>query len=101
MANLHDPNGVIVVTPVQLKNLIRQAVKECLPEVAQVAHEFPVKSKADDLITRKRACEILGVSLPTLAEFRKQGKLKAYRMGRRVYLKESEVLEALEANKSA
>ncbi len=55
----------------------------------------PVIQDPDELITRKQAAKILGVSLPTLSYFVKTGKLVAYRVGANVRFKRSEIETSL------
>ena len=49
----------------------------------------------DELLSRKRVAEMLGISLPTLNVHTKKGLLIAYRIGGRVFYKKNEVLAAL------
>ena len=52
------------------------------------------------LISRKKAAEILGVSLPTLARWSKCGIVSAYRIGCLVKYKEDEVFSSIQLVKS-
>ena len=49
------------------------------------------------LMTRKEAAAFLSVSLTTLKAWTDQKFIKAYKLGGRVYYKEKEIMEALEA----
>ena len=53
--------------------------------------------KADKLLSRQEAAIFIDVSLPTLNEYTKSGKVKGYRLGGKVKYKESELLEAMNA----
>jgi len=58
---------------------------------------LPTKSKSNsELLTRNEVLELLKVSAPTLRDWTKQGWLKSYQMGSRVFYKEIEVQEALD-----
>ncbi len=49
-----------------------------------------------NLLTRKQTAKLLGISLPTLSDYTKKGKLRSYRLGGSIRYKESEVLASLE-----
>jgi len=48
-----------------------------------------------EFITRNECSQILGVSLPTLNEWTKQGLVIGYRIGTRVRYKKGEILDAV------
>lgn len=48
-----------------------------------------------ELLTRKDAAQLLGISLPTLLDFTKSGKVTGYRIGTRVRYKRSELEQSL------
>ncbi len=50
---------------------------------------------ASNLIRTTDVCRILGISKPTCALWRNEGKLKFYRLGRFIYFREEEVMAAL------
>lgn len=49
-------------------------------------------------ISRLEVCKLLKITLPTLHDWRKQGVLRAYKIGSRVLYKEPEIIAVLEAN---
>lgn len=51
----------------------------------------------DKYITRQEAADILHITLPTLLTWTLDGKVKGYRIGRRVLYKKSEVEQAVTA----
>ena len=68
----------------------------------KLAPLFETKSKDEHLqpqlqsyLTRKETAKLLNVSLPTLNEYSKSGKIKAYRVGVRVLYKQSEIESSL------
>ena len=72
----------------ELKSLISDAVK----------NELSIQPKGkeqNDLLTRKEVRELLKISFPTLHEFTKTGKIKAYRLGGRVFYKKQEIVDSL------
>lgn len=54
----------------------------------------------DELVTRKQAAVLLGISLPTLHEYCKSGIIPSYRVGSRIRFKKSELLECLKKVKT-
>lgn len=53
-------------------------------------------SNPDELITRKEAAIILGISLPTLHDYTTRGVIPAYRIGSRVRFKKVEIIDCLQ-----
>ncbi len=51
--------------------------------------------QTEKYLTRKETAALLNVSLPTLNEYTKGGKIKGYRFGVRVLYKQSEIEAAL------
>lgn len=74
------------ITPDSLRDLIRQAVREELTEQKPEALQF---------LTRKETAERFRISLPTLNELTRTGRINGYRVGGRVLYKEAEIDNAL------
>ena len=74
-----------------LQSCIRPIIQQ---ELSCMAPAIQVNDKSD-FLSRKQASELLGISLPTLGDYIKKGKVKAYRIGRRVRLKQSEIESSL------
>jgi len=86
-----DPNNTSISVD-KLSALIREALRK---ELA-----FFNSADIDELLTRSKTAELLGISLPTLDSYTASGKVPAYRIGgdsKLIRYKRSEVLEALEA----
>lgn len=49
----------------------------------------------EELLTRKKTCQILSINLSTLWVWTKKGRLKSYGCGNRVYYKRTEILNCL------
>ena len=79
----------IQTTPDYLLANISKIVKQTLENI-KLDKENP-----EQLLTRKQTAELLNVTLATLNDWSKDGKLKSYGIGNRVYYKKNEVLEAL------
>ena len=76
------------ITVSELTEIISEAVRDELSQIEKPEPE-PV------FITRKEAAQLLGISLPTLHFWTKDGKIPAFRIGNRVRYKKSEVIESL------
>ena len=76
-----------MATQEDLKKVISSIVKTELASVSQAGRE--------ELLTRKGTAKVLGISLHTLNEFTKSGKIPAYRIGTRVRYKVNEVFQSL------
>lgn len=74
---------------------LKSIISECLKEVLEDQQNKP--TKADELISRKEASKILGLSFPTLRKLTKEGTIPSYKIGKQVRYKKTEVLKALTA----
>ena len=59
------------------------------------SNQTPPTAQGDELLTRQQTAERLKISLPTLNELTKNGKITGYRIGNRVRYKAIEVQQAL------
>lgn len=81
----------------QLKTEITDAVlKEINPAIQTIQKPQPQLQ----LLTRKEASVLLGISLPTLLDWTKTGKITGYRISSRIRYKRSEIEESLQKIKS-
>ncbi len=78
-------------TPEQLKALIIAGVAEALESLREELKEASVSKK----LTRQQVKEEFQISFPTILKLEKLGKLKGYRIGRRVLFDREDVLKAL------
>lgn len=76
----------------RLKSEISEAVKKEVAPLIQFAH--PPKPETE-LLTRKQAAKLLCVSLPTILDWTKTGKIIGYRIGSRVRYKKAELENSL------
>lgn len=84
---------LLTISRDELKILIRDAILENkeLFRFTEIKNE-----KTERFFSIFDLCKLLGVTRPTIDDWRKSGKLKFRRLGGRVYFLESEVLEALQ-----
>ena len=85
----------IQITPVELKELIQETIRCAFREFAK---DFQPKEPTVYL-TRKEVVKMLNINMSTLHHWTKQGKLKAYGIGARIYYKRHEVDKALKTFK--
>ncbi len=84
----------ILLSPVpleQLKTDISEIVKSA------IANHFTntVQDPPTEILSRKQAATLLGVSLPTLLEWTKSGKVTGYRISSRIRYKRAEIEQSL------
>ena len=81
-----------------LQNLTRQDLIDIFEGVlVEKLNDFtPPPARKTEYLTRKEVAALLRISIPTLHELIKTGKLKGYRIGGRVLFNKSEVEESLE-----
>jgi excisionase family DNA binding protein len=78
-------------TQAQLKSLISASIAEALESLREELKSTSVSTK----LTREQVKEDYHISFPTILKLEKQGKLKGYRIGRRVLFDRTEVEGAL------
>ncbi|WP_226064042.1 helix-turn-helix domain-containing protein [Kaistella polysaccharea] len=82
--------------PITFENLpaaINGLIKE-VRELKFIIQQSKPK-EPEELLTRREACELLSVTDVTIWAWAKQGKLKTYKIGNKVMLKRSEILEVI------
>ena len=87
---------LIVITPEQLRTVISETVKnEFTRHLQALSTAEPTPEPNNELVTRKQAARLLGVSLPTLNEWSKSGVITGYRINTRVRYKRGELEKSL------
>lgn len=82
-----------------LSELTEAELQELITIAVQKALENPSPAKKDiEYLTREETASKLHISLPTLHEYTKAGKLKKYRIKGRVLYKKDEIDAALTSN---
>lgn len=84
---------IIQIDQEEFKQLIREQLFEVIPEIIK---EHWKSEKSDLLLTRQETAKLLSISLPTLHQYTKEGKVRGYRIARRVLYKKNEVIDTLE-----
>ena len=79
----------------ELTDLLQEIVKVEMAQFVPQPHPQPTAAQHSDLLTRKEAAELLGVSLPTLHRWTQQHVLKGYRINTRIRYKRAEIEQGL------
>ena len=77
----------------ELKTLISDCIKESLLGLDLGKSNKDEKTK--QILTRQQVCKLLGISLPTLHSYTKEGLVRAFRLGHKVRYKYDDVIDAL------
>jgi len=80
----------LLISETDLRTIMSETIKT---ELASVRPVEPPKNNL--LITRQETANLLGISLPTLSAYSKEGRIQSYRIGTRIRYKQSEVLESI------
>lgn len=83
-----------------LSTMIRQSVATELQKVSNFISTTP-KDDSDKILTRKEVCELFGVTETTLFNWNNDKILVNFKVGRRVYYKQSDVLAIINPLKEA
>ncbi len=86
----NSTTSIEIVTPDELRNIIREVIIEEVPKLMS-----PPPVAAPTYFTRKEAAKHARITLPTLDKYVEAGRIKAYRLGRRVLFAEEDILNAL------
>ncbi len=79
--------------PAEFKTLIAECVKESIQ--SQIAQLITPSEPLKEILTRQETARLLGISLPTLAEYTKRNLIIGYRFGYKIRYKRLDVHNAL------
>jgi excisionase family DNA binding protein len=83
------------ITSNELQENIRLIVRKEFEEIFGELKVFPEMEPTPEFITRKETCRILGITLPTLNEWTKNGVIPAQRIGSRIRYLRTDVYASL------
>jgi excisionase family DNA binding protein len=86
----------LILSPVpleQLKSELSDTIKKDIEKLLSLYQTPP--QKENDFLTRKQAAALLGISLVTLGDWTKTGKVTGYRIASRVRYKRNELEKSL------
>ncbi|HOX77204.1 MAG TPA: helix-turn-helix domain-containing protein [Bacteroidales bacterium] len=93
-STLHGSILLQALTPDDAAELIADKV------VLKLKPLIPAEKEPDELLTRAETAKLLKISLPTLHDWTRTGKLQSYRISSRLRYRKSEVIEALESRQA-
>lgn len=83
----------LILSPIELGELI-DAVRIVFREELKHQHET---EQSNELLTAKEAAALLKISLVTLWQWEKAGRVKKHKIGSRVYFKHSEIMAGMDS----
>ena len=89
---MENQNQLLVTLNVaDLKGIINESVSDAISKI-------PQQPKEDDtLLRRKDVAKLFSVSLVTISEWMKSGKLPYHRINSRIFFKRKEVMESMQS----
>jgi excisionase family DNA binding protein len=84
-----------IFTSLPLEQLKFEISQEILDRITPLLQSVNKPTPTTELLTRKEASRLLGVSLPTLLDWTKTGKVTGYRIASRVRYKRTELENSL------
>ena len=88
-------NNKITVSLTLDAEALRRVIQELYPE--SKLPSLPIKEE-ETLLRRKEVAKLFSVSLVTISQWMKSGKLPYHRINSRIFFKKSEVWSAMEIN---
>ncbi len=91
----------LVLTAIPLNELIQAITTETKEYIDRAFNELlsgqeqSTTTVGTQLLTRKQTAQTLGISLPTLHQWTKDGKIQSYRIGKTIRYKQEDVFNAL------
>lgn len=88
---MHEP---LILSSLPAKDLVSEIARQVCATIA--AQPKGTTDQPEDLLTPEQVGQLLGVTLPTVRGYTRDGQLVAYRIGSRVRYKRSEVIGNLQ-----
>ena len=80
---------VVTLNVSDLKHIINESIENAISKTPTVKEE-------DSILRRKDVAKLFSVSLVTIADWMKTGKLPYHRINSRIFFKKSELMECIE-----
>lgn len=85
----------ILLTTIPIHQLKSELVAAIRDELTKSTYQTNQINSEEEYLTRAQVATLLSISIGTVAEWTKSGKLIGYRIGRRIRFKKCEVIESL------
>lgn len=94
-------NNLVVMDYQTLESMMNHTFEKLLKGMNDVMNLKPIKESFEDidLMDMEETLSILKVSKMTIHNWKKAGIIKSYKMGRKIYFKKSELIEAMKRQK--
>src|SRR5688572_26930527 len=86
----------LVLTSIPLEVIDSRIAETVKKELQTFLAHLSIPSTQNEYLTRKEAASLLSISLPTLHEWTKEGKVVGYRIASRVRYKRTDLEQALQ-----
>ncbi len=80
---------VVTLNVSDLKHIINESIENAISKT-------PTAKEEDSILRRKDVAKLFSVSLVTIADWMKTGKLPYHRINSRIFFKKSELMECIE-----
>jgi predicted DNA-binding transcriptional regulator AlpA len=97
-----ERNQLVVVDIATLKNVISITIKDLLSSFSSNALSNPLpdpKNDKEELLNMEEVLKFLKVSKVTIHNWKKKGIIKSHRIGRKLYFKRCELMNAIKHQK--
>jgi excisionase family DNA binding protein len=84
-----------ILSPLPMEELKTEISEAVLKQLSPLINSLTPIQPEKELLTRKEVAKLYGVSLPTILDWTKTGKLIGYRIASRVRYKRSEIEKSL------
>lgn len=85
----------VILSQFTLEQLKNEITTDVVKKISLLLESHNPPKQQDDLITRKEAAKLLGVSLVTISDWTKTGKITGYRIASRIRYKRNEIETSL------
>ena len=82
----------ILLNGIELKDLLN-SIGDLIDKKLEL--RLPAQKKTSKYLSRTEVCELLKITLPTLNDWSKLGRVQSYKIGNRVLYKQDEIENAL------
>lgn len=80
------PKGFVLISETTLQTLITASVTEVIKRINTSTNNAPINKPSDtDRYNHKQACNIIGITSPTLRKYKKEWGLEFYKEGHHTY----------------
>jgi predicted DNA-binding transcriptional regulator AlpA len=96
-----ERNQLVVIDLTTLKNVISITIKDLLESFGSlsISNQMPDPQDKEELLNMEEVLKFLKVSKVTIHNWKKKGIIKSHRIGRKLYFKRGELMNAIKHQK--